>query len=265
MGLFLVNINKILIHLFKEKLISKADLQRRKIYCVDSEDNYVLDRPAYYYLYAEVPKDGHVFLLNNGTWYKVQDGYVESINKSFDAIPAYDKLLPQYDDANEGEYNSRVATGASHEYVLLDKNLAYIPGAASPIEICDLYRNVKEFIHVKRYGGSSVLSHLFNQGLVSGELFQMDPQFRELVNEKLPMDRKIAEPNEGPQPKEYRVVYAIVSESTEPLSIPFFSKVSLKHCLSRLAAMGFVVQLAKIDVADDRKVLKTYAPAPDKM
>lgn len=250
---------------FKTETISKEKLLSRKIYCVDADDNQILNRPAYNYLYAEIPKEDHVFLLNNGNWYKVQDDYVEDVNRSFDGIQKYDKHLPVYDDDNESAYNSRVAETEPQEYALLDKDLTKVPGMASSIEICDLYRKVKEFIHVKRYGGSGVLSHLFNQGLVSGELFQMSSDYREIVNQKLPSDHKFGNSGHGSKPEKFRVVYAIVSESPEPLSLPFFSKVSLKHCASRLQAMGFGVQLAKIDVDKNRMLLKRYASAPNKM
>lgn len=248
---------------FKDKEITQADLMRRKIYCVDADDKPVLDRPAYYYLYAEVERNNEVCLLNNGKWYRVETNYADTINQTFDAIVRYDKEMPSYNDESEGAYNNRVANDEPAEYVLMDKDLAYVPGAASGVEVCDLYRNEREFIHVKRYGGSSVLSHLFNQGLVSGELFRMDPAYRNIVNNKLRADRKIADPATSPLPGTYRVVYAVISESDEPLSVPFFSKISLKNCVSRLEAMGFTAMLAKISVEQQRKVLKSYAPGPD--
>ncbi|MGH7870825.1 MAG: TIGR04141 family sporadically distributed protein, partial [Candidatus Binatia bacterium] len=54
-------------------------------------------------------------------------------------------------------------------------------------------------------------------------------------------------------PGGYRVVFAIISESANPLSLPFFSKISLKQTLNRLEAIGFVVMLAKISVSDAKK------------
>jgi uncharacterized protein (TIGR04141 family) len=250
---------------FKEKQITEADLTRRKIYCVDADEMPVLERPALNYLYAEIPKGNDIFVLNNSNWYCVENNYANSINSSFQKIPQYQKALPDYDDDTEGAYNARVAQNQPGEFVLLDQDLAHIPAAASPIEICDLYRTVKEFIHVKRYGGSSVLSHLFNQGLVSGEMFQMDSGYRGIVNDKLPEDHKLEDSNQRPQPNEFKVVYAIISESDEPLSIPFFSKVSVKNCASRLMAMGFDVRLAKISVVEARKKTKKYAPGPNKI
>jgi uncharacterized protein (TIGR04141 family) len=111
---------------------------------------------------------------------------------------------------------------------------------------------------VKRYGGSSVLSHLFNQGLVSGELFQMQQDFRKLVNGKLPKEHKLVNLAARPTPNSYKVVFAIISESIKQLSIPFFSKISLKQTLNRLEAIGFVVMLAKISVSDAKKKAAKY-------
>lgn len=249
----------------KNREVTQSNLMQRKIYCVDADDQSVFERPAYYYLYAEIEENNDIALLNNGKWYQVERNYVDRINKKFNSISRYDRALPNYDDESEGAYNSRVANSDLGQYVLMDTALAYVPGAASGVEVCDLYRSEREFIHVKRYSGSSVLSHLFNQGLVSGELFRMDSTYRGIVNDKLPEDHKIADPEESPLPSEYRIVYAVISESNDPLTIPFFSKISLKNCISRLEAMGFTVMLAKVSVQQRRKVLQSYARGPDKI
>ena len=57
----------------------------------------------------------------------------------------------------------------------------------SLVEFCDLFnREEKVLLHVKRYGGSAPLSHLFQQALVSGEAFRTESEFRRLANAKLP-------------------------------------------------------------------------------
>ena len=53
-------------------------------------------------------------------------------------------------------------------------------------------------------------------------------------------------------------MYAIISEYEEDLSIPFFSKISLRHAIHRLIAIGFKVEIAKIAVSDDAKLTKVY-------
>lgn len=235
-------------------------LNQRKIRCVDSDDYPVYEKTVYRYIYAEVTHESDVYILNNGKWYRVSNIFASQINEFFSNAPLYDQQLPEFNDETEGDYNERVANKEPDSFVLLDKKNIKIPGAASPVEPCDLLRNGNEFIHVKRYGGSSVLSHLFNQGLTSGELFQMDSEFRKLLNNKLPDNFKINDVDNRPKQGEYSVIFAIISESDEDsLSIPFFSKISLKHVLTRLQAIGFKVGITKIIVNERKKKTKKYA------
>lgn len=237
-------------------------LNQRKILCVDSDDFIVYEKPVYRFIYAEVTYQSDVYILNNGKWYRISQQFTEQVNNYFSSIQKYENSLPVYNDETEGHYNERVAVSNPNSFVLLDKKNIRVTGAASPVEPCDLFRNGEEFIHVKRYGGSSVLSHLFNQGLVSGELFQMEPEFRNLLNAKLPEKYKLINIDDRPKPNDYQVVFAIISESDEEnLSIPFFSKISLKHVVTRLHAIGFVVTVAKISVDDLKKKTKKYAPS----
>lgn len=245
-----------------DKEINKPILLRRKIFAVDSDDLPVIDRPAYSYIYAELAYQNKTYLISNGKWYLIDNDFVDVINKYYMDVPRYKKALPKFEheDKTEERYNKRVAKGGN-EFALLDRDNVYLPGAVSPIEPCDLYRIPREFIHVKRYGGSSLLSHLFNQGLVSGELFKTEKVFRQKVNEKLPETHKIANAEAPPKDNEYSIVYAIISEYKEDLSIPFFSKISLRHAIHRLTAIGFQVEIAKIAVSDDAKLTKVYPPA----
>lgn len=234
-------------------------LKQRQIYCVDSDDLVVFERPAYRFVYAEIEYLSDIYILNNGKWYKVSRSFAGQINKYFAKVPKYQKHLPLFEDDTEGEYNSRVAKSDPDSFILLDKKNIRVAAAASPVEPCDLLRDGNEFIHVKRYGGSSVLSHLFNQGLVAGELFQMDADFREKLNAKLPEKLRIADPIQRPGINRYQVIFAVISESDEPeLSIPFFSKISLRHVITRLEAIGFKVAVAKIAVEEIKKKTKEY-------
>ncbi|MEX2493729.1 MAG: TIGR04141 family sporadically distributed protein [Nitrospirales bacterium] len=236
-------------------------IRQRKIFCVDSEDCVVYERPAYRFIYAEVNHQSCVYVLNNGKWYKINRKFAKQVNHFFENVPKYSETLPNFNDETEGDYNERVAKSDPDSFCLLDKKNIRILGAASPVEPCDLLRNGREFIHVKRYGGSSVLSHLFNQGLVSGELFQMEAEFRQLLNSKLPLTFKLANPEIRPHLNEYLVVFAIISESDEKdLSIPFFSRISLRHVITRLQAIGFEVAVAKISVNEFKKNTKNYGP-----
>ena len=113
-------------------------------------------------------------------------------------------------------------------------------------------------IHVKRYGGSSPLSHLFAQGVNSSELFQADRQFRTKVNERLQPSHRLADPDARPEARDYCVVFAIVSQSAGPLQIPFFSRLSLRHAIRRLDGYGYRVALTKIEVSEEKRVLEDF-------
>lgn len=236
--------------------------QRRKIFAVDSNDYPVFEDTVYRFIYAEIWHDGVAHILNAGKWYAVNANYVARIQEKYNSICSkiYERNLLEYDDETEAAYNKRVADSNPSEFMLLDSKNILLPDAASPVEPCDIYRREKELIHVKRYGGSSVLSHLFNQGLVSGELLQSEIQFRKKFNERLPKHLQIDGIEKVPNRNEYTIVYAIVSEQEEGLSIPFFSKISLKHAVNRLEAFGFNVRLAKIPVSDIRKKTKICPP-----
>ncbi len=103
-------------------------------------------------------------------------------------------------------------------------------------------------IFVKRYGDSSVLSHLFAQGVVSAETFRREKKFRELVNSHLPSTHALGTAVEQMSPQDFTVTFAIISESPKPLheSLPFFSKVNLRNAVKLLESNGYKVRLAKI-------------------
>jgi uncharacterized protein (TIGR04141 family) len=69
------------------------------------------------------------------------------------------------------------------------------------MEFCDVFSKGKELIHIKRYGGSATLSHLFYQGMASAEFFQMDLEYRKLIREKLPAAFRIFDPRTRPKPE----------------------------------------------------------------
>lgn len=198
-------------------------------------------------LNAEITLDGKKYILNDGDWYNIDVQYVTEINAFFRSIEDSALLLPPYGAKTEPEY-LKAASSASPDYALMDRKEVMIGGKRSRVEFCDLYSKNRDIIHVKRYGGSSLLSHLFSQALVSGESFLHDVAFRSAVNDFLPDGFKLLDPFAQPDPKEYAVCIAIMSKEPGPLEIPFFGKVAFRHAVTTLQRFGYRVSKLKIGI-----------------
>jgi len=227
--------------------ISPEYLRHRSIRCFGSEDDRQIRRwRAYDCIYAELRHGGETFLLSGGIWYRVAKNFVDEIERAVSAIPETKVVLPRYRWEAEEDYNRRAKKESAGELALMDQKNILHGGGRSRIEFCDLYSRSRVMVHVKRDGGSSVLSHLFNQGLVSAEAFIQDAEFREKVNKKLPATHKIGATHRRPRPDRFEVAFAIAGKTRDRLALPFFSKVSLRHVARRLGAIGYRVTLTNI-------------------
>ncbi len=227
-------------------------LRARHVFQVlETSDEPVDSWSTYKSVDFETTLNGATYLLTSGKWFEVNRDFVKETDDRVRKVRTSAVLLPNYQDKTETAYNDRVAGASNGKFALMDCELIPRGGGRSKIEFCDLYEKDERVIHVKRWGGSSTLSHLFAQGEVSGRLFLQDPEFRRLVNGKLPTTHKFADPARNPKPGDFEVVFAIVSKSHKSLyqSLPFFSKLDLLAARDRLALYGFKVGIAKIDVA----------------
>jgi uncharacterized protein (TIGR04141 family) len=225
------------------KPLSVDVLKRHHIACVSSST----DQPLFYWtayrcLNAESQLGSASYILSNGSWYRIDTGFMNEINTSIATIPVCSLVLPPYKDKTEAAYSGRVAK-QDPSFVLLDRETVQFGGGRSKIEICDLYHATKRFIHLKPYSGSAALSHLFNQGLVSATLFLTEAGFRALMNGKLPSSHKIVDTTTRPNPAEFEIVYGIIGA---PTHLPFFSKVSLRNAHRLLAGYGYKVSTAAV-------------------
>ncbi len=205
--------------------------------CIGAENEELIDHwKAYNCLYGELTKNDKTYILSNGRWYEVETNFANEINNHFEGIRTITPVvsLPESQKGEkEDEYNKRVSVELSG-VCNMDSKLVSHGGAHSKIEFCDLLTSDKKIIHVKRYGASSVLSHLFSQGLVSGELFLSDVEFRKKVRDILPSSHRSLVPITRPESSEYTIVFAIVSKHGNLIDIPFFSKINLRNAQKRL-------------------------------
>ena len=195
---------------------------------MNEHDLVVTSWSVYRCIYCEIDSGNETFLLNNGKWYRIWQDFLEAVNTSFDAVSGGGLSLPNYSHGTEAVYSRSVAEGAPETFCLMDQKLIRYPMSRDQIEFCDLYSTSKMIIHVKKYRGSATLSHLFSQGVVSAQLFCTLPEFREAVNSHLSGIFLLSDTSVRPANNEFEVVFAVISESTKPLTLPFFSRVNLR-------------------------------------
>jgi len=249
----------------KRSPLDLISLKRSKVVCLDHDGEVLKPWSAYRCLYAEIEtKSGDVFLLTNGHWYKVDREIVVEVNEWYDALEIDSTMLPSMNvKEHEPEYNNRV--GNLPQYRLFHDKKIYLSGNRGGIEFCDLAVFGEagcDLIHVKRFGRSNKLSHLFYQGTNSARLFRISPAFRKALSLSIEDDQHLAKRLvEEPERREYRVVFAIASSSTsKKLNLPLFSRLSLRQALSELDGLGFRTAVVKIAVPPDERKLKQEKP-----
>lgn len=223
-------------------------LKRKRVYAIGAQDEDVIDSwPLSRCLYGELQIDGGQYCVTDGNWYRVDSDYSEVIRRDYESTAVADLKFPDYEAGcgGEGAYNEKLAK-VSDDYLLMDKRLIVFGGGQSKFELCDVLSSDGKLIHIKRYGGSSVMSHLFNQGLVSMDLIKSEPRFLDKVNEIIKkedptgrffVDQKMAK----------EVVFGIVTTDDRALpNIPFFSKIAFHHVKRRLKSMGVKVSIGAI-------------------
>jgi uncharacterized protein (TIGR04141 family) len=235
--------------------LSRKVLRERKVECIDEDGRTIDSWQAYRCLHVELDRDGDSYLLSGGKWYRLTRDFVQEVNDAFARLPRYKHNLPPYDDPTETAYNECVAKSDPDRYALMDRKDIPYGGGHGQVEFCDLLIDRRDILHIKRYGASSVLSHLFSQALVSGELFQTDPQFRRRVNEKLPEPHRFAETDSRPVQDKF---FCVISDAPGDLTLPFFSRLNLKHAVRRLKGYGYLVSIAKIEVSESYSKWKRY-------
>lgn len=192
---------------------------------------------------GEVVFQGARYVISEGKWYRVDQNFVDRVVQAVHNISPCAEALPAYTRGEaEDKWNRAAAQGSGGRWALMDKQMIHT--GLGQIEFCDLFSDQKRMIHAKRHSGSAPLSHLFAQGVVSARLFQGDPAFRALVNDKLPPGHRLADPNAMIDPREYDVSYVVLGSPGR--NIPFFSMVNLRSAAEILRGLNFNVSLTHV-------------------
>ena len=241
-----------LVQAYPDEEPTLAFLRKHYAMSVNEEEQPVDRWSIYRCIHCEIDEDGKSFVLSAGRWFEIDRDFVRSVESAFADIPRYDQSFPIYNHANEDEYNKFVVNESGGQWCLMDKEMLSVGGIHDKVEFCDLYGD-RQLVHVKHYGSSGVLGHLFNQGLVSGELLKSHKAYVGLANSKLPKAHQLpTDPDDekfvARNVSSYTIIFAVISQSEKPdVHLPFFAKVVLKSVTARLLELGYgKVMLAKI-------------------
>jgi len=226
--------------------ITPDDLRRDHVYCMSaSVDEHSERWSIRSCLMAEIESGGELFLLSDGTWFRINKEFAANIDRVVSNIPPTTIPLQPYNDADEGAYIVRMARANNGLAVMHEKTLSAGPGR-DKIEMCDLYGQNRILVHIKRYGPSSVLSHLFAQGLVSAQLLLGDANFRRLANVELPPTHRFTDPGCPINARDFEVAFGVIQTRGKVVRLPFFTQVNLKSHYETLRGLGYNVTLSLV-------------------
>ncbi len=230
-------------------------LTSQRVELLDADDRKIKQWSLYACLNVELSIGAEAYVLSSGTWYRVDSDLLEEVDRECKGLQETSLPLPPFDlaDASEGAYNLRVADGSSGRFCCLDGKNVMFGGGKSRFEVCDLLEATGDLIHVKRYGGSSVLSHLFAQGLISADLLMERPSFRKAADalvEKygfaMASDKSFSE--KAPR----TVVYVIIGgpANSDSRELPLFSRVNLRNAARGIRAFDWDVRLQYVQESE---------------
>ena len=239
--------------------LSQLTLSHRLI-AFDAEDQEIDSWTVFRSLSGELEHHSPTYILSEGDFYEVKGDYMTELDVALDKVAEFTTNLPDSKPKwSEDRYNKEAA-GLPGNF-LLDKKTVKLTRRTSAIEVCDVLSSGRELIHVKRKLNSSLLSHLFAQGLVSADLLLMNEEFRKKVRQRiaeLEKERHIGDRfsrlfpiNRGITASSFTVVYAIIADwkgKSLAQRLPFFSKVNLRRTVQDLTRMGYGVAHKRISI-----------------
>jgi uncharacterized protein (TIGR04141 family) len=234
---------------FQDDEIEIDGLKKDRLIAIRASDEGTANSwPIYKCLVYQVEVDGFLFVLSTGDWFRVDKDYRDTVEAEVNALSHCDDLPDADLETNEDNYNKKVA--AVLDALCLDKKFIY-DGGPDKMEVCDVLTRSGRFIHVKLRGSSSTLSHLFAQGTNSAERLLLDQDFRDKARamvDKVDGSFKDVIPTQQPPATDHEITFAVVTRSKRdtPLTLPFFSVISLRAAAKRLRAYGFPVSVAEV-------------------
>lgn len=226
--------------------VSVNSIKNKEIQILNGSDQIIDTINFFEALNGEIELNSQKYILNDGHWYHIKDSFAKDIEDYFNNLPRWDGLESKpYNDKRECCYLRRIADG--EEIAVLDQHWVRQNDTNQNYEFCDLITQDDRIVHVKKYGGSSVLSHLFAQATNGINMLLNSPEIIPQIEDHL-SDTYISFIFNPSEPRRHKIVFAIIQEREGILHLPFFSKVNLRHHAREMQNKGFIVELAKIPV-----------------
>lgn len=212
---------------------------------------------ALHWMAGEIISPQYRHVLMDGDWYELGGeylSYVEHVvSQAFENSPTW--TLPAWRSAPrnkddrwvEGLYNKYVAD-TDPRFLCLDTKLVTSRVHPRGFEACDLLGPTNELVHVKKFDsktGSSVLSHLFAQGLVAVESLT-DPATWKAFREVVRKQDSVRADELGDRPA--GLVYAIhrSDKPLDPRTLFTFARSALVSASVALSAYSVPLRIAVI-------------------
>lgn len=203
--------------------------------------------------------DDKTYHLCEGLWYQINSDFIGKLKMELD--PIFIDAHPVLCECNqklEGNYNQEATALSSeelHAHCLDTESIS--PHGERPVEPCDIIAlkdDSVELMHNKISTRSSLLSHLFNQGVNSAMLLLQNAEAKEKLKSLVGNEQIKERINDD----KYHVTYGIISNKRRDMksdSLPIFSRISLLRCVRNLRYMRIPVSIFLIKDNIDRKQL----------
>ena len=230
----------------EEKILSFDKIKEKNIKVISKDDEEIKSWKASNCIVGNIEFEDETYAINGGKWYKINTEFVNEINSAYNALKLskmeFVDCPSNYieDQYNELLIENLVGSQSIHKY-----KISIGGGSGNNIEPCDIAVG-KTFIFIKYNGGSSYLSHLFNQASVSSQAL-MDNKFRIKFKEKL-LEKNINNIiSDDFNTNDYTIVVGIINKyHDERPKIPFFSKVSIKYTSELILNLGYNFEIKNI-------------------
>ena len=203
--------------------------------------------------------NGKTYRLCEGSWYEISSDFMAKLKAELDPVFIdHHDVLCECNKKLEGDYNIEASNLASAELEVccLDKT-SIAPQGQKDVEPCDLIAlngENAELMHNKISTRSSMLSHLFNQGVNSVILLMQNNESKVKLNDLVESENLRERINRD----NFHVTYGIISNKRRDMksdALPIFSRISLLRCVRNLKLMRVPVSVYLIKDNVDRKHL----------